>query len=67
MLQILIGNAAQSNYQNGRILQNKGSRIPLGRLAEVTDIAEVVAFLSSEESYYIDGCSIVISGGRIIY
>ncbi|OGW41060.1 MAG: short-chain dehydrogenase [Nitrospirae bacterium RBG_13_39_12] len=37
--------------------------IPMGRLAEPFEIAEVVAFLSSEKNSYITGQTIIIDGG----
>ena len=39
-------------------------RIPLGRVGEPEDVASVVAFLASEESSYITGQAISVSGGR---
>ena len=38
-------------------------KIPLGRIAEVSDVATVVAFLSSDASSMITGTSILIDGG----
>jgi len=37
--------------------------IPMGRIGRVNDVGEVVAFLSSEESRWITGESIAVSGG----
>ncbi len=41
------------------------SSVPLKRLAEPEDIAELVAFLVSDKSSYITGIPIVIGGGKI--
>jgi 3-oxoacyl-[acyl-carrier protein] reductase len=40
--------------------------IPLGRLGEAQDVANVVLFLSSEESSYITGHTISVNGGMYI-
>ena len=39
------------------------SRIPLGRIGNITDVAMCVLFLCSDESSYITGSEIVIDGG----
>ena len=39
------------------------TQIPLGRLGSVEEVAELVAFLVSDESSYITGQTIVIDGG----
>lgn len=36
---------------------------PLGRVAEPVDIARVVCFLASNDSYWVNGETIGISGG----
>jgi NAD(P)-dependent dehydrogenase (short-subunit alcohol dehydrogenase family) len=38
-------------------------KIPLGRIAEVSDVATVVAFLASDASSMITGTSILVDGG----
>ncbi len=39
---------------------------PLGRLGEPHEMADVIAYLLSEESSYITGATIIASGGRIL-
>jgi len=46
-------------------LSNVESMIPLGRYAAPEDIAKMVAFLSSEESSFVTGASLNVSGGLI--
>ena len=36
---------------------------PLGRWAEVGDIASVIAFLASDASKYVTGTELVVDGG----
>jgi 3-oxoacyl-[acyl-carrier protein] reductase len=40
------------------------AKIPLGRIGQTRDIADVVAFLASDESRWISGAEIPVSGGR---
>lgn len=42
------------------------SEIPLGRAGTVQDVAKAVAFLASDESSYITGIVLEISGGRLM-
>ncbi len=42
------------------------SDIPLGRLGTMEDVASVVVFLASDESSYITGITIDVSGGRYL-
>lgn len=46
------------------ILDKIVAQIPVGRLAEPTEIARLVSFLASEESGYITGANFAINGGQ---
>ncbi|MEM7195421.1 MAG: SDR family oxidoreductase [Pseudomonadota bacterium] len=41
--------------------------VPLGRIAEPDDIADVIAFLASEDSRYLCGSLIEVNGGKPVY
>jgi NAD(P)-dependent dehydrogenase (short-subunit alcohol dehydrogenase family) len=48
----------------GRIkLDDYAVRTPLGRIAEVTEIAECAAFLASSKASYITGVTLAVDGG----
>ena len=40
---------------------------PLGRVAKPQEMANVIAFLLSEESSYMTGATVIVSGGRILF
>jgi NAD(P)-dependent dehydrogenase (short-subunit alcohol dehydrogenase family) len=40
--------------------------VPLGRLTEVDDIANICLFLGSDEGRFINGTEMVIDGGKCI-
>jgi 3-oxoacyl-[acyl-carrier protein] reductase len=53
---------AKSEEEKKKVL----SAIPLGRLGTPEEVASVVVFLASEESSYITGITIDVSGGRYL-
>ncbi|MCB2109342.1 MAG: SDR family oxidoreductase [Rhodobacteraceae bacterium] len=45
---------------------NLGKSIPLGRVGEPAEVAEVVVFLASDEAKFITGTEIPIDGGKVL-
>jgi 3-oxoacyl-[acyl-carrier protein] reductase len=43
--------------------QDAASRIPLRRIGQPEDVANVIAFLCSDEASYVSGQTIYIAGG----
>lgn len=50
-------------YADPATREARESKVPLGRLGNANDIAEVVLFLASEQAGYIHGQNIVVDGG----
>ncbi len=48
------------------VMQKTIDKVPLGRLGEPEDIANVYAFLASDEAAYINGAVIEVSGGIML-
>jgi len=49
--------------QPGEPTQQRIPGIPLGRIAEEPDIADVAAFLASDDARYVNGQAINVDGG----
>jgi 3-oxoacyl-[acyl-carrier protein] reductase len=49
-----------------KVLEHMRSQVPLGRLARPEEIANVYAFLASDEASYINGTVIEVSGGMTV-
>jgi NAD(P)-dependent dehydrogenase (short-subunit alcohol dehydrogenase family) len=49
--------------KGGYDLAGMEARIPAGRLAEATDVANAVAFLVSDQAAYVNGTTLVVDGG----
>ena len=62
------GERVQSLWEgkSGEEKQKVLSAIPLGRLGTLEEIASVVVFLASDESSYVTGTTIDVSGGRYL-
>jgi NAD(P)-dependent dehydrogenase (short-subunit alcohol dehydrogenase family) len=41
--------------------------VPIGRIAEPEDIADVIAFLASDAARYIAGTAIEVNGAKPVY
>jgi L-rhamnose 1-dehydrogenase len=42
------------------------NRIPLGRIGEPEDVADVIAFLLSDDARYINGAELLVDGGLFV-
>ncbi len=64
----MTGDRIQSLWDNKSEEEKKKvlSNIPLGRLGTPEEVASVVAFLASDESSYVTGITIDVSGGRYL-
>jgi NAD(P)-dependent dehydrogenase (short-subunit alcohol dehydrogenase family) len=49
------------------IVADAGKRIPLGRMAEPGDVANLVAFLASDEAVHITGQAYNVNGGTLFH
>ena len=60
----LIGHVAgKSNSQEKRFVKNYEKRVPLKRLGNPDEVANVVTFIASDASSYITGSNILVDGG----
>ncbi len=59
----LVPQGQSSEEHRAMMIQDRNTRVPLGRVAVGDDIARMAAFLASGESDYITGLSISVSGG----
>ena len=50
-------------FKNIKFKKNTIKNIPLGRVAEESDVATAVAFLAADSSAMITGTSLVVDGG----
>jgi NAD(P)-dependent dehydrogenase (short-subunit alcohol dehydrogenase family) len=53
--------------QRAERIRRLGAEVPLGRLATPEDVAEVAAFLASDQAEYITGQAINVAGGTIMH
>jgi NAD(P)-dependent dehydrogenase (short-subunit alcohol dehydrogenase family) len=57
---------SQKTWTNRELLKNIEDSLPLGRIAEADDIADVAIFLASHASRYIIGQTILMEGGGLV-
>ena len=50
-----------------KAVEQLNASVPLGRIAEPEDIADVIAFLASDDARYIAGALIEVSGAKPVY
>ena len=56
-----------TDEQRSEFARRNVAAVPLGRLAEGTDVAKMAAFLASDEAAYLTGLSVTVSGGSMMY
>lgn len=54
-------------FDPDRAIEQLNQTVPLGRIAEPEDIADVVVFLASREARYIAGAAVEVSGAKAVY
>ena len=53
--------------RRSRMFAERAEVIPLGRVAQGADVADVAVFLASDQSDYLTGLSIPVAGGAMMY
>ncbi len=59
--------AAKRNLKREEVMPYFASKIPLGRIGTIKDVANLAVFLASDESSYITGQAINVSGGQVMF
>lgn len=68
----LIGNVMRDMVTAGHLarvedgIEHQAAKHPMGRIAEVSDIADVILFLASDASRFMTGAELVVDGGYSI-
>ncbi len=55
-----------ADEQRAEFVSRAESSVPLGRLAEGSDVANMAAFLASDEAAYLTGVSVTVAGGSVM-
>ena len=55
-----------TQFQNERVFKMEAARTPLRRLATVEDIARAVAYLATDESAFLTGTNLFVTGGQVM-
>jgi len=55
-----------TQHFHDRIFRIEAGRTPLKRIAKTSDIANVVAFLLSEDASFLTGVNLFVTGGQVV-
>jgi NAD(P)-dependent dehydrogenase (short-subunit alcohol dehydrogenase family) len=55
--------ATEAAYAHSEVAKAREAAVPLGRVGEPDDIADVVAFLASDDARFITGENVIVDGG----
>ena len=58
--------AGRSNIQEKQFIKNYEKKVPLKRLGKPEEVANVITFIASDASSYINGSNILVDGGWTI-
>ena len=58
--------AMPRRHRSEESLQERGAKVPLGRIAEPHDIANAVVFLAGDAASYVTGQSVLLTGGDLM-
>jgi NAD(P)-dependent dehydrogenase (short-subunit alcohol dehydrogenase family) len=53
--------------QPGEYVRERVATVPLGRMAQAEDVANVVGFLSTSNASYMTGQAVNVTGGLVMY
>jgi NAD(P)-dependent dehydrogenase (short-subunit alcohol dehydrogenase family) len=55
-----------TEHYHERFFKMEATRVPLGRLTDPDDMANTVAFLLGDESAFLTGVNVPVSGGQVM-
>ncbi len=60
---LIVTPGTRSEYESATVTDRRAEAVPVGRVGNPTDVAEVVAFLASDAAGYVSGQVIFVDGG----
>ena len=57
----------ESLLENPSALNEQLTRIPMGRLGQPSDIADLATFLASDDASYVTGVTVMVDGGELTH
>lgn len=63
----LYNKSGMSQDEVNQYYEDEKKQYPVGRLGEVSDTSNAISFLASEQSSFINGVTLLVDGGNILY